>query len=109
MTDKPLRECAHPGCHELTRNNRCDKHRKQTLFEAQRETSNQRGYNYQWGKVRAKFLSTHSLCDTCYQKGIITVAKIVHHIDEDQRNNDEDNLRSLCRDCHEQLHGRKRS
>lgn len=30
----------------------------------------------------------------------------VHHVDEDKTNNNESNLRVLCKDCHDKVHGR---
>jgi 5-methylcytosine-specific restriction protein A len=108
MHNKPLKECMHPGCHVLTTENRCPNH-KRAKYYAPRETSNSRGYNYAWGKIRAVYLKSNPLCEDCLIKEIRTIAALVHHEDGNQHNNDRDNLRALCRECHERTHGRKKS
>lgn len=60
----------------------------------------------------------HPLCELCYQKDIIKEASDVHHIispfsSEQGKQNplyyayDADNLISLCKECHSELHGNK--
>lgn len=49
-------------------------------------------------------LSADPLCEQCLAKGLTTAATIVHHIDEDELNCDEDNLLSVCMSCHEEFH-----
>lgn len=78
MPNKPLRECAHPGCHELTTENRCPKH-KRPAYYAPRETSNERGYNYKWGKAREGYLAHHPFCEECLLENKKIIATVVHH------------------------------
>jgi len=41
-------------------------------------------------------------CEECHK----TKAVLVHHIDENPRNNNQSNLKLLCRDCHRAVHKR---
>lgn len=52
------------------------------------------------------YLAANPLCKFCGDVGRLTPSTLVHHMDEDPANNDDINLLALCRDCHEQLHGR---
>jgi 5-methylcytosine-specific restriction endonuclease McrA len=70
-----------------------------------------------WRKVRLAFIkTTNGLCLFCFQKGILTPGKDVDHIDplkgNDYTKNPKkafgfDNLRYLCKNCHDKRHGRK--
>jgi 5-methylcytosine-specific restriction endonuclease McrA len=42
------------------------------------------------------------VCQDCLPR--VTPAVLVHHADKDTSNNSEDNLVSLCNDCHEKRH-----
>lgn len=82
---RALRECGHPGCHALTRESYCDKHkqlheRKQREFE--RESPSKRGYNYKWTKARKAFLAQHPFCEcpACKESGHPLPANVVDHI-----------------------------
>lgn len=77
--------------------------RRRELDDRRRGTSASRGYGGRWQKVRATKLRRNPVCEKCNQ-----LAKVVHHLDGDQLNNAIENLQSLCRDCHERAHGRKR-
>jgi len=112
MPLRPLRECAAPGCRALTRDSRCEAHavdvKRQRWESDTRETAAERGYGWQWSKVRTYKLKRDPLCSDCDGQGKTEVATAVHHINEDQHDNRMDNLLSLCRECHERRHGRRR-
>ena len=68
----------------------------------------------EWERVRqAAWARDHGLCVECRKRGRVTVAEIVHHIDEltPANVNDPakaygiDNLECVCRECHARLHG----
>lgn len=65
-----------------------------------RLTTTERGYGWQWQKLRLLILADEPLCRFCKEKGIITVAEEVDHIDGNSHNNERSNLRPLCRPCH---------
>lgn len=71
-----------------------------------RGSASQRGYDATWRKVRVAYLRAHPMCEV---KGCPRVAAVVHHRDEDPRNNAQGNLMGMCRECHEQHHGRQAS
>jgi len=75
---------------------------------AQRGNSSERGYGGEWQKIRDAKLRQDPLCEACMRAGRTTPAQVVHHRDENQRNNAPENLESMCRDCHKRHHGRKR-
>lgn len=110
MPPRPKKPCSHPGCAKLTEHKFCPDHVKaeQWRNDRQRGTAAQRGYGSQWRKIRDAFLADHPLCSECEQRGRVTVAQVVHHIDENQLNNSPDNLQAMCRPCHERNHGRVR-
>lgn len=54
-------------------------------------------------------LGVDPLCEWCAERGLAVPAEVVHHADKDPWNNRMDNLVSLCRDCHEDHHGRMSS
>lgn len=68
----------------------------------------------QWHKVRDYIIKRDAyLCQDCLKKGIITAAEEVHHIVHLTPDNigdtnitlSEENLISLCRECHRARHG----
>ena len=77
-----------------------------------------------WQKLRRAYLSKHPLCEDCMQRGRVTAATEVHHIEPIEwaqgieamrkRAYDQGNLRALCHECHVNAHkemgrgGRKR-
>lgn len=63
-------------------------------------TTTERGYGWQWQKIRLVILAQEPLCRFCKEAGRITMAEEVDHIDGDSFNNDQENLRPLCRPCH---------
>lgn len=64
-----------------------------------------------WIKLRnTKFANANGLCENCLSKGIVKAGKEVHHIkpieDRWDKRLDYDNLKLLCRDCHNEVHER---
>ena len=114
MPHRPPRPCRKPGCHGLSvdlggccaehlawaQEARAHAHHAQ---DRKRGSAAQRGYGAPWQRIRRQTLRREPLCARCGR-----AAEVVHHRDEDSRNNAENNLMSLCRACHERLHGRLR-
>lgn len=107
--------CAHPGCGRLSHAMRCDLHSKQREAEQQairvetdkrRGSPTARGYGAAWQGVRVAVLMGEPLCRLCTADGHTTAAAVVDHIDGNSRNNDTDNLRPLCKRCHDRRTGR---
>jgi hypothetical protein len=72
-----------------------------------REVKERNPYNrVQWIRVRDWKLSRNPLCEWCQNKGQATWATVVHHTNENPWDNRIDNLVALCRQCHEDHHGR---
>ena len=71
-----------------------------------------------WKKLRNAYLMQNPLCAECLEKGIVTPAVEVHHVIPILSGNDEmemlelalnpNNLKSLCFDCHHEVHNKKR-
>lgn len=76
-----------------------ERERKRRL-DARRGSSASRGYDHRWRKIRLAVLADEPLCRMCRERGRITEAKEVDHIDGNSRNNERDNLRPLCKPCH---------
>jgi len=70
------------------------KHRGMDKF---RPSSNKRGYDHNWSRVRMMKLADTPLCERCR---ILKIATVVHHKDRNPRNNSIENLQSLCFNCH---------
>lgn len=74
-----------------------------------RKTRSKRGYDNAWMRCRNMFITMHPLCSICLENSKYTPATVVHHIipiSEGGKRLDPANLTSLCRECHERLHGR---
>lgn len=105
MSVKPSRPCRQPGCPSLAvKDGYCEKHRKieQQASDARRGTPSERGYDAHWHKVRQMHLNEYPLCHDCESLGLVTAGTEVHHIKalNDGGTNDDDNLMSLCHECH---------
>jgi len=74
--------------------------------DSRRIGARQRGYTRTWQRVRQLKMSETPTCEHCSGRGIIRVAVLVHHIDQNPHNNDMANLMSLCRQCHDEVHGK---
>lgn len=112
MPKRPLKPCAYWGCSEVVPAGQryCERHQKQKDKERNqaRPSSVERGYDRDWQAVRDQKAAQDPLCERCLKRGIIKPLDQVHHIipiDErpDLRLN-MDNLKSLCRECHLEIH-----
>lgn len=108
MPYKPLTPCRSPGCVNLTNHPKgyCDIHLAAAYREddSRRGTSNERGYDWQWTKVRTAYLNEHPLCERCDRQHRTVAADVVHHKDRDTSHNTDDNLEALCDSCHREEH-----
>ena len=120
MPNKALRFCAWPGCDELVTDKYCTEHKAKheeeqqqnnRAYNRQRGSSTKQGYGYDWQQVRLRYLKQHPLCEDCLTKGKVVHATLVHHIKpilEGGARLNENNLKALCNDCHENIHGEDR-
>lgn len=79
--------------------------RRSGSWQHHHKTTTERGYGWQWQKLREQILSRDQhLCLTCKAKGRVTPATQVDHIKPKSRGgtDDPDNLASICSDCHEE-------
>jgi len=51
-------------------------------------------------RIRPAQLRREPLCEACLMKGKTVLATDVDHIDGNPYDNDEENLQSLCHECH---------
>jgi 5-methylcytosine-specific restriction protein A len=102
--------CNYHGCKNLATERFCEMHKKQAEqdYDAHRGSAAERGYTATWAKVRNWKLARDPLCQRCQAKGIDRAAALVHHRDRDSRNSLEENLESLCKDCHVTEHKNER-
>jgi len=106
-----LRYCKAQGCSTLVESGFCDKHKNRERqtdkeYNRTRPSPSRRGYGRQWEKVRKMYLARHPICEECERYGMVELARIVHHIDQDPYNNEFDNLQALCLSCHNKVHGK---
>jgi 5-methylcytosine-specific restriction protein A len=107
MPTSPPKRCQHYRCNApaMSGESYCQSHYVPRHERDHREPAHLRGYDNDWGKLRRAFLRANPLCSVCGRP-----AQVAHHIvpiDEGGERLDESNLSSMCRACHERLHGRK--
>jgi 5-methylcytosine-specific restriction enzyme A len=98
------RPCPTPGCKKLIRGKekRCADHLR--FNNANRPETDKQYNTARWQKMRDRKLKSNPLCERCESLNKITIAVLVDHITpvRDQGEMfDENNLQSLCRDCHD--------
>lgn len=58
-----------------------------------------------WKQLRRWHLAQFALCELCLQRGHVTPASVVHHIDphrgDEAKFYDRSNLQSVCKTCHD--------
>lgn len=118
--------CNSYGCRELTKlkEKYCDKHKVIELENIKRwrksydEKRQDDKYKKFYKSSRWKFLRSHVLkrdnyvCQECIKENKLTVCNTVHHIvsikEDFSKALDEDNLITLCHECHNKIHERFR-
>ncbi len=111
MPIRPPRPCNKSGCVELItgKDHLCSIHKKQASinYELTRETATQRGYDTRWRKIRKLKLSRNPMCMCEDCNGTYLVANLVHHRDNNPKNNNRQNLQSMNDVCHNKYHAAK--
>ena len=108
---RPRRLCKHPGCPELVgagQGGYCPEHAKERAreLESRRDTANQRGYTYRWGKYSKWFLQQpgNQICKLRLDQRCRMIAECVDHIvppsgPDDPLFWDESNHQAACLIC----------
>ena len=109
MPRKPKRPCSFPGCPNLTDGQYCEVHRtaaRQQYDRYERAEDVNKTYGRKWNRIRSRYAAAHPLCEMCARDGRLTPVEEVHHILPVTKGgtNDESNLMSLCRSCHNKVH-----
>ena len=117
MPNRTPRFCAHAGCLAVTKGGTyCEAHiedvnKAKRAYNRGRGSAASQGYDHKWNAMRDWYIARHPLCEDCEAHGKVTPAVLVHHVvplkDGGERL-DPDNLRALCTDCHEAIHGPER-
>ncbi len=110
---KPKKPCAYSGCPNLTDDKYCDEHsylngqEDKYYNKYQRDKDSNKRYGRAWKRIRDRYVSTHPLCEHCKAEGRIVPVQEVHHIIPLNQggSNKDDNLMSLCHNCHMKIHG----
>lgn len=90
--------CCKPGCGNLTTGRFCPQH---TTYRGadHRPDARARGYDWNWKKLRDRFIRKNPLCARCVKRGDL-VDHVVPVDVAPERRLDETNLQTLCRSCH---------
>ena len=111
MPSKLKVPCRYPGCPAIVSPGDpvCELHRKQFYrdLDRKRPSAKQRGYDAQWARVRMSKLKRQPLCELCLKQKKIQIAEEVHHVNPIRQGGDrlaDDNIQSLCRKCHAEVH-----
>jgi 5-methylcytosine-specific restriction endonuclease McrA len=102
VPDRLPHGCATPGCPELVRGAaRCPEHERalRAEFDSTRPSGSRR-YPPSWRVIRLAHLRREPLCRFCAERGVVTGATEVDHVDGDRTNHAPPNLRSACKPCH---------
>lgn len=121
MAQRAKRFCAAPGCSSLTDGSRyCETHApeveakraaKKRAYQRSRPTTTEQGYGSKWRRKSLAYRRIHPLCEECEADGKVVLAVMVHHKQAVKDGGvilDDDNLQSLCNDCHEKIEGPRR-
>lgn len=117
MPKAPLRQCAVTGCPGMAApgSSRCEDHgrQQQQLYDADRGTSTERGYDARWRRARASYLRLHPLCVECERQGSSRAATVVDHITPHKGDQDlfwnTMNWQPLCAEHHNAKSARERA
>ncbi|MCD8290839.1 MAG: HNH endonuclease [Prevotella sp.] len=71
-----------------------------------RDYDHHKRYGRRWQKIRSAYINAHPLCEMCMDEGRYVAAEEVHHKIplKDGGTNEAENLQSLCRKHHAQVH-----
>ena len=105
----PKKPCKYPGCPNLTEKTYCEEHEKEMnrAYEKYgRDKAVRRKYGRAWKRIRDKYVSQHSFCERCFEKGRLVPVDEVHHIKplSEGGTHDQGNLIALCKSCHAKIH-----
>lgn len=108
MPRKPAHPCSRQGCPELTHGRFCKRHAREENARYEkydRDPAIAARYGSVWRKVRARYVTSHPLCEQCHKKGRLTPTQEVHHILPLSRGGTHDfsNLMALCKPCHSRI------
>jgi 5-methylcytosine-specific restriction protein A len=96
----PSRNARIPAACAICGRRDCQTHRRRD----ERPTAWNRGYNAEWRRLRLVILAEQPLCVFCLEKGRVTAAEHVDHIEPIRDRPDlrlvRSNLRALCARCH---------
>lgn len=106
------RPCAWPGCPNLTDGRYCGAHEAKARRATEgftRSPGNRARYGRSWRKARDAYATAHPFCERCFEEGRMTPLDEVHHIlpVEEGGGDEEGNLMSLCRSCHNKIHAER--
>lgn len=96
----------------VARNVVCECQRTQTRernarHDASRPSAAARGYNHEWRKARAEYLTTHPHCRECSSHGVTRPASVVDHIIPHRGDKrlfwHRTNWQPLCGPCHNSI------
>lgn len=103
MAKAPLHECNQMGCHVLTEQTYCDKHKRQPEYG--RKSACKRGYGRRWQSVSKAYLANHPFCVRCLENKLYTRSEVVDHIIPHKGDMelfwDKNNWQALCKTCHD--------
>ena len=112
MPYKPKRPCSFPGCPRLTNGRFCEEHEKQENRRYERydrDPAVKKRYGTAWQRIRKAYADAHPLCEKCMAKGVYVPVEEVHHMIplSEGGTHDRENLISLCKSCHSQIHAER--
>ena len=115
--------CKHKGCYQLVDSGvgYCDEHIKDkdkaSRSMSDRQYNNERPERHQfyhtkaWKQLRKRKVAMTPYCERCRKNGVLRPVEIVHHIIEIEEDwdlrLDINNLESVCRRCHNEIHSKK--
>lgn len=115
MPVAPRKPCRYSSCNELVRGSAyCEKHTikkeaevrvERIKYDKERGTSASRGYGSRWSTYSKQFRVNNPLCVMCLERGKLTKAECVDHIEavdgkDDLKFWEPTNHQSLCHSCH---------
>lgn len=106
MSLRPKKPCTYAGCTKLTNDgsSRCELHKVEPRTR-NRNNDHTAMYNYQWKKIRSRYLKENPLCVYCMKEGIVEPATVVDHIKAHKGDKDVFwdfmNWQALCKSCHD--------